>query len=98
MEGKDTGGVCGEGGTCLVVVEVSVDREAVLALLFPLGLRLAPSPPPPLDQGRVTHAAEEVGLRLKLQLLLSWWPQSGSLVHGRTLVTKKSKDESGGKV
>lgn len=86
----------GDGGTHLVVVEVSIDREAVLALLLPLGLRFAPPSAPPLDQGGVAHAAEEVGLCLQLQLLLSWWPQSGGLVHDRTFVTSTSTEQGGG--
>lgn len=89
MVGPRGKGGWGEG-TCPVVVKVSIDREAVLALLFLLGLRLAPPPSPPLDQGGVTHAPEEVGLRLQLHLLLPRWPQSGGLVQRRAYKLQKN--------
>lgn len=67
----------------LVVVEVSVDGEAVLLLRLSLRGRLAP-PLPPLDQRGVAHAAEEVGLGLQLGVLVPDGTQRRGLVDRRT--------------
>lgn len=73
----------GEAERYLVVVEVSVDGEAVLLLRLSLRGRLAP-PLPPLDQRGVAHAAEEVGLGLQLGVLVPDGTQRRGLVDRRT--------------
>lgn len=66
----------------LIIVEVSVDGEAMLSFFLPLCCWLAP-PPPPLDQWGVAHAAKQVGLRLQLGALLPRGTQRGGLINNR---------------
>ena len=66
----------------LVVVKVSIDGEAMLLFFLSLGGRLDP-PLPPLDQGGVAHAAEEVGLSLQLRVPLPGRTQGAGLIDRR---------------
>lgn len=68
--------------TYLIVIEVSIDRKAMLSFFLSLCRRLASSPPP-LDQRGVTHAAKQVRLRLQLRVLVPHRTQCGALINSR---------------